>query len=185
MRLVVGLGNPGITYAKNRHNIGFQVLDVLAARHNFSFDKKSMHALWGKGRIKDYEVLLAKPQTYMNLSGKSVLEMVQFYKIDPKRDLLVVTDDLDLPLGKMRLRPNGSSGGQNGLKDILNVLATNDVPRLRVGVGRPQRGNPRDYLLNDFAREEMPMLEQMHIRAADAIELWLAEDLTKAMNKFN
>jgi len=185
MNLVVGLGNPGIQYAKNRHNVGFQCLEVLAAKHKISFDKKNMNAIWGKGSIGEKEVILAKPQTFMNLSGKSVGEMVRFYKLDPKQEVLIVCDDLDLPLGKMRFRPNGTSGGQNGLRNIMELLGTLEVPRLRVGIGRPQRGEARDYVLNNFGPEELIVIEQMYGRVTLAIESWLTEGIAKAMNKFN
>lgn len=185
MYLVVGLGNPGSAYAKTRHNIGFQVLDYLAARHSFSFDKKTMDAFWGKGTLVGQEVVLAKPQTFMNLSGKSVNQLAKFYKIDPKTQLLIISDDLDLPIGKIRLRPIGSSGGQNGLKDIFNVLGTTDIARLRVGISRPVRGNPRDHVLNEFSKDEAPIIEIMYSKSADAVECWLNEGINAAMNKFN
>ncbi len=185
MKLIVGLGNPGNIYAKNRHNVGFQCLDILAAKHNISFEKKNMNAHWGKGTIAGQEVILAKPQTFMNLSGKSVGEMVRFYKLEPKQDVLVVCDDLDLPVGKMRFRPNGSSGGQNGLKNIIDLLGTPEVQRLRVGIGRPARGVARDHVLNNFSPDEQVVIDEVCKRVAEAIESWLTEGIIKAMNKFN
>src|SRR4051794_23077425 len=168
MKLIVGLGNPGPEYFKTRHNVGFQCLDYIAARHNISFDKKNMKAIWGKGTLAGKDVILAKPQTFMNLSGQSVGEIVRFFKIDPKKDLLVIYDDLDLPVGKLRLRPNGSSGGQNGLRNIIDLLGTQDVPRLRVGIGRPRQGTARDRVLNEFSREEQPVLEEVYSRVEQA-----------------
>ena len=185
MKLIVGLGNPGNIYAKNRHNVGFQCLDILAAKHNISFEKKSMNAHWGKGTIAGQEVILAKPQTFMNLSGKSVGEMVRFYKLDPKQDVLIVCDDLDLPVGKMRFRPNGSSGGQNGLKNIIDLLGTPEVQRLRVGIGRPGRGVARDHVLNNFSPDEQVVIDEVYKRVVEGIESWLTEGIIKAMNKFN
>lgn len=185
MKLIVGLGNPGQAYARTRHNVGFQCVDALAAKHNISFDKKSMNAHWGKGTIAGKDVLLAKPQTFMNLSGKSVGEMVRFYKLDPKQDLLVIYDEMDLPLGKMRFRPNGSSGGQNGIKNILELLGTQDVQRLRVGIGRPPQGTARDRVLNNFGPNEVPVIEEVYQRVSEAVEVWLTEGITAAMNRFN
>ncbi|NWJ94256.1 MAG: aminoacyl-tRNA hydrolase [Chloroflexi bacterium] len=185
MKLIVGLGNPGSAYAKNRHNVGFQCLEVLAAKHKISFDKKNMNAVWGKGTVTSQEVILAKPQTFMNLSGKSVGEMVRFYKLDPKQDLLIILDDLDLAVGKLRFRPNGSSGGQNGLKNILELLGTPEVQRLRVGIGRSVRGDARDRVLNNFSADEVPLIEEVYQQVATAVEVWLNEGILVAMNKFN
>jgi peptidyl-tRNA hydrolase, PTH1 family len=184
MYLIVGLGNPGSSYSKNRHNVGFQVLDFFAVRHNFNFEKKNFDALWGKGNIAGKEVILAKPQTYMNLSGTAISKIVNFYKVE-KSQILVVYDEMDLPVGKLRVRQNGSSGGQNGLKDILNKLGTNEIPRLRVGIGRPVRGVSRDHVLNDFGKEEEPLLPLIYEKASQAIETWLTEGVTVAMNKYN
>ncbi len=185
MKLIVGLGNPGLEYAKTRHNVGFQCLDYLAARHNITFGKKNMKAIWGKGVLAGKEVILAKPQTFMNLSGQSVGEIVRFFKIDPKQDLLVIYDDLDLPVGKLRLRPNGSSGGQNGLRNILDLLGTLEVPRLRVGIGRPRLGTARDRVLNEFSREEQPVMEEIYRRVELAVLTWLTDGMEAAMNRFN
>jgi PTH1 family peptidyl-tRNA hydrolase len=185
MKLIVGLGNPGPEYARTRHNVGFQCLDYIAARHNISFDKKNMKAIWGKGSVAGKDVILAKPQTFMNLSGQSVGEIVRFFKLDPKQDLLVVYDDLDLPVGKLRLRPNGSSGGQNGLRNIIDLLGTPDIQRLRVGIGRPRQGTARDRVLNDFNKEEQAVMEQIYSRVEQAVLIWLAEGMEPAMNRFN
>lgn len=185
MKLIVGLGNPGPSYAKNRHNVGFQCLDYIAEKHNISLDKKSMKAFWGKGTLAGKDVLLAKPQTFMNLSGQSVGEIVRFYKLDPKEDLLVIYDDLDLSFGKIRLRPTGSSGGQNGLKNILELMGTNDVQRLRVGIGRPVQGNARDRVLNDFGPDESKAIQEIYGRVEQAVQVWLSDGILKAMNQFN
>ncbi len=185
MKLIVGLGNPGPTYARNRHNVGFQCLDFIAAKHGIKFEKKNMKAHWGKGTIAAQEVILAKPQTFMNVSGQSVGEIIRFFKLDPAKDLLVIYDDLDLPVGKIRLRPDGSSGGQNGLRNIIELLGTNQVQRLRVGIGRPQHGNARDRVLNDFSREEEPVMQEIYGRVEQAVQMWLTEGLLKAMNYYN
>lgn len=185
MKLIVGLGNPGQPYAKTRHNVGFQCVDAVAAKYNISFDKKSMNAQWGKGTIAGKEVILAKPQTFMNLSGRSVGEMVRFYKLDPKQDLLVIYDEMDIPLGKMRFRPNGSGGGQNGMKNIIELLGTQDIQRLRVGIGRPPQGTARDRVLNNFGPDEVPVINEVYEKISEAVEAWLTEGITVAMNKFN
>jgi PTH1 family peptidyl-tRNA hydrolase len=185
MKLIVGLGNPGPEYARTRHNVGFQCLDYIAARHNISFDKKNMKAIWGKGSVAGKDVILAKPQTFMNLSGQSVGEIVRFFKLDPKQDLLVVYDDLDLPVGKLRLRPNGSSGGQNGLRNIIDLLGTPDIQRLRVGIGRPRQGTARDRVLNDFSKEEQVVMDQIYSRVEQAVSIWLTEGIVPAMDRFN
>ncbi|HEX2916540.1 MAG TPA: aminoacyl-tRNA hydrolase [Chloroflexia bacterium] len=185
MKLIVGLGNPGLAYAKTRHNVGFQCLDFIAAEHNITFDKKSMKAHWGKGTIAGQEVLLAKPQTYMNLSGQSVGEIVRFFKLNPAQDLLVIYDELDLPLGKIRLRPNGSSGGQNGVKNIIELLGTQNVQRIRVGIGRPAQGTAKDRVLNAFSPEEQKVMDQIYPRVEEAVRIWLTEGIEKAMNRYN
>lgn len=185
MKLIVGLGNPGAQYARNRHNVGFQCIDFIADKHNFSLDKNSMKAIWGKGTLASQSVILAKPQTYMNLSGQSVGELARFYKIEPTQDLLVIYDELDLPFGKIRLRANGSSGGQNGIRNILDLLGTQEIARLRVGVGRPRQGTARDRVLNDFNKEEEPYLKDIYARVEEAIQCWLTEGITAAMNKYN
>lgn len=185
MNLIVGLGNPGAIYSKNRHNIGFQCIDFIAEKSGIKLDKKNMNAVWGKGTLAEKEVILSKPQTFMNLSGKSVGEMVRFYKLDPKKELLVICDDLDLPVGRVRLRPGGSSGGQNGLKNIIEAVGTQEYARLRVGIGRPVRGDARDHVLNDFSRDEMTVINEIYGRVADAVETFLTLGMERAMNKFN
>lgn len=185
MKLIVGLGNPGLTYLKNRHNVGFQCLDYVANKNNISFDKKSMKAEWVKTKLSDQEVILAKPQTFMNLSGQSVVEIARFYKVDPKQELLVVYDDLDLPFGRIRIRATGSSGGQNGLKNIIELCGTPDIHRVRVGIGRPLQGSAKDRVLNDFSADEAPHLEKVYQRVEKAIEMWLKDGIIKTMNFFN
>lgn len=185
MYLIAGLGNPGAMYAKNRHNVGFQCIDIIAEQAGLKLDKKSMNAQWGKGSLTGQDIILAQPQTFMNLSGRAIGEIVRFYKIDPHKNLLVICDDLDLPVGKIRIRPSGSSGGQNGLKNIIEVLGTQDFSRLRVGIGRNGRGDARDHVLNDFSRDEVPVITQIYDRVADAVKIFLTEGVERAMNRFN
>ncbi len=185
MKLVVGLGNPGPRYQKNRHNVGFQIVDLLALAHRFGFDNLLFKARVADGRIKDQRLLLAKPQTYMNLSGESVQPLAAYYKVEPA-DILVIFDDLDLPAGKLRFRPFGGAGGHNGMKSIIQRLGTDQFPRLRIGIDRPPgRMDPADYVLQDFTAAEEEVMAQVRERAAAAVETWLAEGLAAAMNRFN
>jgi PTH1 family peptidyl-tRNA hydrolase len=183
-RLIVGLGNPGRKYAGNRHNVGFQCLDRLAEAWGLSFSKRKHKALLAQGEIVGLKTILAKPQTFMNLSGEAVERLARFYELPPE-GLLVIYDDLDLPLGKIRLRPEGGSGGHKGMKSIIEHLGTGGFPRLRVGIGRPAHGDPEDYVLSDFAPDEWMAIEEAYERAVSAVELWLAEGIVAAMNRYN
>lgn len=183
--LVVGLGNPGPRYAKNRHNVGFQVVERLAARAGGTFGHHPGRALACRVVLAGVPVVLAKPQTFMNLSGGSVAALVHWYHVDPLKNLLVVYDDLDLPLGKIRLRPAGSAGGHKGLASIIEHLRTQNFARLRVGIGRPAYGEPHRYVLEDFTAEEWAVMDAAQERAADAVECFLSEGLAAAMNRFN
>lgn len=183
-RLIVGLGNPGKEYADTRHNIGFRAIDELARRHGQRWDKPRLKAAQTRGPIAGRDVVLAKPQTFMNLSGIAVVQLVKWYKV-PLDELLIVHDDLDLPFGQLRLRGEGSSGGQNGIGSIIEQLRTNAVPRLKIGIGRPQWGEPKEYVLTRFGKEQIAALPEVLGRAADTCELWLAEGLIPAMNAFN
>jgi len=183
--LIAGLGNPGPRYTANRHNIGFQVLDTLAAAHELAFDRLLHRARVAGGTIAGRRVVLAKPLTFMNLSGQAVGPLVHWYKL-PLDRLLVVYDDLDLPLGIVRLRPAGSSGGHKGLTSIIQTVGSQEFPRLRVGIGRPPPGwDPADYVLHDFDRDEAPVIAAVYERTNAAIECWLTEGLIAAMNRFN
>jgi PTH1 family peptidyl-tRNA hydrolase len=184
--LIVGLGNPGDEYAKHRHNIGFQIVDALARGHGLAFTRhKEAKARVAEGVIAGRPVLLAKPQTYMNLSGKSVARLGRSKQIPPER-ILVVYDDLDLPLGRLRLRPGGGSGGHKGMRSIIDLLGTQEFPRLRVGIDRPSGGlDPADYVLQPFDEAERPLLEEAVTRAVAAVECWLSEGIVSAMDRFN
>ena len=197
MHLVVGLGNPGREYAGTRHNIGFQVIDRLANRLGLTlaegeFDrlaKSKFDGLAMDGTLQtaggSEKVLLLKPLTYMNLSGKSVQAAMAFYQLPPK-DILVVLDDLALPCGKIRLRANGSSGGHNGLKDIERALGTNEYPRLRLGIDAPPPRVPgRDYVLGRFSDVQISMIEPALIRSTKAVLDWVEFGIQSAMNRFN
>ncbi len=183
--LIVGLGNPGRQYENNRHNVGWKVLDELARRHNLTFDKTEKKAITASGMIREKRVLLARPQTYMNLSGEAVRGLVDFYKVDLSQ-LLLISDDLDIPLGTLRLRQSGGAGGQGGLKNVIQHLGTNAFNRVRFGIGRPPgRMNPRDYVLQDFKGDEAILAREVVDKAADAVEMWLQEGIDVAMTRFN
>jgi PTH1 family peptidyl-tRNA hydrolase len=181
--VIVGLGNPGEEYANTRHNIGFMVLDELARRWSAPSFNKKFRGLFSDVQVANRKVLLLKPQTYMNLSGRSVGEIIQFYKIDPESDLIVVSDDLDLPTGKLRIRKGGSAGGHNGLKDIVQCIGTKDFPRIRVGIGRSK--GVSGHVLGKIKGAEKEALDDAVQRAADAIVTWLDSGVDKAMNEFN
>ncbi|MBX3061611.1 MAG: aminoacyl-tRNA hydrolase [Anaerolineae bacterium] len=183
--LIVGLGNPGKEYEKTRHNIGFRCVDEIARKYGMSFIKKQSKAQLAEGQIGDHKVLLAKPQTYMNLSGDAVRGLLDFYKI-PNDHLLVIMDDLDIPLGTLRIRLQGSAGGQKGLKHIQTVLGTQDINRIRFGIGRPPgRMDPAAYVLQDFGKDEQILLIETLDRVVKAVETWLDHGILIAMNRHN
>lgn len=189
MKTIVGLGNPGPQYARNRHNIGFQVVDLFARRHGIELSKTQHKARLGDGWIQRggvrEKVLLVKPMTYMNNSGEAVAPLIRYYDI-VLDDLLVIVDDLDLNAGQLRLRPGGSSGGQKGLKSIIRLLGSQDFPRLRVGIGRPPgRMAPADYVLQNFSAQEEETFGPLREIIADAIETWIFDGIDAAMNKYN
>ncbi len=185
MKLVVGLGNPGRKYEGTRHNVGFEVVAELARRHGLGQAKRAFQGEIVEARLDGERVLLLRPHTFMNRSGRSVSEALRYYKL-ALDDLLVVCDCMNLPVGKLRLRPAGSSGGHNGLADISRWLGTDQYARLRIGVGRPPEGwDAADYVLARFGREERVEIEHAVVRAADAIETWVREGIETAMNQFN
>ena len=185
--IIAGLGNPGRKYDGSRHNVGFDVIDELVDRHHIDHPVRFGKALIGKGRIGEKKVILVKPLTYMNLSGEAVREIVQFYKADPADHLIVISDDIDLPVGRMRVRMKGSAGGHNGLKNIILHLGSNAFARVRVGVGG--KADPRmdlaDHVLGHFSREEEKEMELMRAKAADAVECILRDGADRAMNVYN
>lgn len=185
MKLIVGLGNPGRKYEGTRHNVGFLVVEELAKKYGHSKPKKEFQGETIEAKLENEKTLLLCPHTLMNLSGGSVLAARDFYKIDEK-DLLVVSDDLNLPLGKLRFRSSGSSGGQKGLADIIRRLGTDEVPRLRIGIGSPPDGrDAADFVLGKFTKAERPDMDEAIWRAADAIVVWAREGLATCMNRYN
>jgi len=182
--LVIGLGNPGGRYANTRHNVGFRCVDLLATRHGLRFDRRQADALVATGEMAGQPVVLAKPHTYMNLSGRAVRGLLAQFRLRPD-SLIVVYDDLDLPLGRIRIRAVGSAGGHRGVQSIIDALGTNEFRRVRVGIGRPPAGDSIAYVLQPFARDEEPIAELACAVAADAIACLLVEGVPATMNKFN
>jgi PTH1 family peptidyl-tRNA hydrolase len=183
--LIVGLGNPGAKYENTRHNIGWMAVEALAKKHGLSFSKQEHKAMVASGNIAGRRVLIAKPLTYMNLSGESVGPLSRFYKVD-LADILLVSDQLDSPLGTLRMRPNGSSGGQNGLKHIFERLGTQEIARLRLGISRPPgRMDPAAWVLSPFRGDDAILAAQVVDRAILAMETWLRDGTEAAMNRYN
>ena len=186
MFLIAGLGNPDKRYEKTRHNIGFDTIDALAEKYHINVTEKKHKALCGTGVIDGVKVILAKPQTYMNLSGESLSEIVNFYKLDPEEELLVIFDDISLEPGNIRVRKKGSAGGHNGVKSIIAELGTQDFMRIKVGVGeKPKDWNLADYVLGHFSREDRVYVEEAIQDALDAAVLMMHGEVDKAMNDFN
>ena len=193
MKLILGLGNPGRTYAHNRHNIGFMCVSHFARTQGIRFDKKQGQARTGTGEVAGNKLIVARPQTHMNLSGESVIRLVNKFNIS-LNDLIVIHDDLDLPLGKMRLSQGSGSGGHKGIDSIIIHLGSQDFPRIRIGIGRPpiiegsaedREAGVVDYVLNDFTPEERKTITQVIPKVSEAILNLLSEGLTAAMNKYN
>ena len=184
--LIVGLGNPGAEYAAHRHNVGFWVVEALARTHGLTFARRrGTSSLVAEGSIGDRQVVLAKPQTFMNLSGKAVGRLSQSYPIEPAQ-ILVVYDDLDLQLGRLRLRPEGSAGGHRGMRSIIERLGTQAFPRLRVGIDRPPgKMDPAEYVLQPFSEQELVVAREAVKAAVPAIECWLTAGIEAAMGRFN
>ena len=186
MFLIVGLGNPEKKYDKTRHNIGFDTIDALADKYNISMNEKKHKALCGTGVIDGVKVLLAKPQTYMNLSGDSVAEIVNFYKIDPEEEMIVIFDDISLASGNIRVRKKGSAGGHNGIKSIIARTGTQNFMRIKVGVGeKPAGWDLADHVLGHFSREDRALVEDAIKDAEAAAVLMMQGQVDKAMNDFN
>ncbi len=185
MKIIVGLGNPGIRYAGTRHNIGFSVIDELAEKYNIALDEKKHKAVFGKGLIEGEKVILAMPQTFMNLSGESVRELLDYYRCSTE-DVIVIYDDIDLDIGKLRIREKGSAGGHNGMKNIIAHLGSQEFVRIRVGVGEKPKGmDLADYVLSRFAKEDLPLIRESCTKACEAVSVILAENAAAAMNRYN
>ncbi len=185
MKLIIGLGNPDRRYRHTRHNVGWEIIDRLGRRLGIAVDQEDGWARVGGGTIGRRRILLAKPQTYVNLSGTAVADLRRRHRVKLP-DMVVVVDDLDLPLGRLRLRPGGSHGGHNGLRSIIEAVGSDTFPRLRVGIGRPPEGmEPAQFVLTRFTAEEHAIIELTLERAADAIETAVREGLQVAMNRFN
>ncbi|HNS63162.1 MAG TPA: aminoacyl-tRNA hydrolase [Anaerolineaceae bacterium] len=183
--LLVGLGNPGREYRDSRHNVGFMAIDRIASAWDVRLSRAQSKAILGNGVRLGKKVILAKPQTYMNLSGESVSALVNFYKI-PKERLLVFHDDLDLPLGSIRLRPTGGSAGQKGIGSIIQKLGSQDFPRVRIGIGRPPgRMDPADYVLQSFGKDEEAVVRIVLDQVLESVEIFLEQGLEQAMNLYN
>ncbi len=184
MKLYVGLGNPGKEYEKTRHNVGFRVLDAFAEKTGLLFSEKKFKAAYGKIRISGEEIMCVKPLTYMNLSGEAVQAIVSYYQIEPE-DIVIIHDDIDLPCGKLRLRKKGSGGGHNGVKNILQLLGTKEIKRIRIGVGKNELIDQKDYVLGKFSKEEEAVMAQAYDKASEALVEYATHDFEYLMNKYN
>ena len=186
MYIIAGLGNPGQPYEGTRHNAGFDVIDVLAEAYNISVDYRKNRALIGKGIIEGQKVILAKPQTYMNLSGESIRGLVDYYKVDEESELIVIYDDVSLDPGQIRIRKKGSAGGHNGIKSIIAHLGTEAFPRVRLGIGeKPAQMDLADYVLGHFSREEREQMAEGYRHAAEAVKYMVTDRVDEAMNEYN
>ena len=186
MFIIAGLGNPDEKYQGTRHNVGFDVVDRLAEKYQIAVDTKKHRALIGKGVIEGQKVLLVKPQTYMNLSGESIRSLVEYYKIDPEEELLVIYDDISLGVGQLRIRAKGSAGGHNGIKNIIAHLGGQVFPRIKVGVGeKPPKYDLADYVLGHFSKAEQELMSEGYDNAVKAVELIVSDQMSEAMNEYN
>ena len=184
MKLIVGLGNPGKKYESTRHNMGFMAIDLLSDQAQIDVDKEVFHGLMGRGKIYDEDVILFKPTTFMNLSGTAVQEVVHYFKI-ANEDIVVIYDDMALEPGKIRLRYEGSSGGHKGMQNIIDCLSTENIKRIRIGIGEPGEWDNVDYVLSKPLKDEMPLIEEAIANAVRAIKEMLKSDFDRAINKFN
>lgn len=185
MYVIVGLGNPGDRYAATKHNIGFITIDYLAEQHSIKMNKVKHKAIIGEGTIGGEKILFVKPQTFMNLSGQSVMDIINFYKV-PVSNLIVIYDDIDLPVGKVRIRPNGSSGTHNGMRNIIYLLNNQEFPRVRIGVGKqPDYMDLADYVMTKFNGEEKPLMEEAIKKSAAAVTEIVKSGISNAMNQYN
>lgn len=186
MFIIVGLGNPTKEYENTRHNVGYDVIDAIADKYNISVTERKNRAFCGKGIIEGQKVILAKPQTYMNLSGESVRGLVDYYKVDEETELLIIFDDISLDVGQLRIRKKGSAGGHNGIKSIIQHLGSNVFQRIKVGVGeKPKEYDLADYVLGHFSKAEREIMEDGYKNAIEAVEMIVRGDIDAAMNAFN
>jgi len=186
MFLIAGLGNPTSEYAGTRHNVGFDVIDAIADKYNISVTERKNRAFCGKGIIAGQKVILAKPQTYMNLSGESIRGLVDYYKLDAETEVLIIFDDVSLDVGQLRIRKKGSAGGHNGIKNIIQHLGTSDFHRVKVGVGeKPKDYDLADYVLGHFSKAEKDQMQEGYKHAVEAVEMILQGEIEAAMNVFN
>lgn len=186
MYIIAGLGNPDRKYQNTRHNIGFEVIDAIAGKNQITVDERKHKALIGKGYVGGRKVVLVKPQTYMNLSGESIRQVIDFYKVDEKSELIVISDDVSLEPGQIRIRKKGSAGGHNGLKNIILHLGHDEFCRVKMGVGEKPAGyDLADYVLGHFSDKEREIMDESITRAAEAVEVMIAEGPDAAMNQFN
>lgn len=184
MKLIVGLGNPGPQYAQTRHNVGFQIVDRFAAAHGFTTRKMQQNSITYPGTLGEERVVLARPMTYVNDSGRAVGPLLHWLKVELS-DLLVIYDELDLPVGKIRIRPGGGSAGHNGMKSVIQHLGSDQFARLRIGIGKPVHGAGADFVLTGFARDELPVMNDALDRAVGAVETFIARGLVATMNLYN
>lgn len=186
MYIIVGLGNPTKEYEHTRHNVGFDTIDAIADKNNILMGEKKHKAVIGKGYIAGQKVVLAKPQTYMNLSGESVRALIDYYKIDEESELIIIYDDISLNPGQLRIRKKGSAGGHNGIKNIIQHLGSDVFMRIKVGVGEKPKGwDLADYVLGHYAKDEVPLMQEAFETAAKAVETMIVEDVDVAMNQYN
>ena len=186
MFIIVGLGNPGLKYEGTRHNIGFDVIDKIAEEYHIAVDTRKHRALIGRGVIDGFRVILAKPQTFMNLSGESIRELVDYYKVDEATELIVIYDDISLDVGQLRIRKKGSAGGHNGIKNIIAHLGHDVFMRVKVGVGEKPKGyDLADYVLGHFSKEEKEKMEVAYEKAVQAVRMAGLGEIDEAMNQFN
>ena len=185
MYLVVGLGNPGRQYTGTRHNLGFTIIDKVSSSFLIPIEREKFKSLWGMGQVSSKRVLLVKPQTFMNLSGNAIRRWIDYYDLSLENSLIVY-DDLDLSLGKLRFAYKGGSGGHKGIESVIQMLGTLDIPRLRIGIGRPRYEEATDkFVLSSFYPDEAEIVDEVINKAALAVETWINEGITKAMNKFH
>ena len=186
MFIIAGLGNPTKEYEGTRHNVGFNVIDRLSEKYNIAVDTKKHRALIGKGMIAGQKVILAKPQTYMNLSGESIRSLLDYYKVDEEHELLVIYDDVSLGVGQLRIRAKGSAGGHNGIKNIIAHLGGQVFPRIKIGVGeKPPKYDLADYVLGHFSKAEKVLMDEGYDNAVRAVEMIVSGDIEGAMNEYN